>query len=111
MVLGIGAAAALRRRRLLLLRGAEVWACDAKTREEFGNGALDETENMGGAHLLLSERHPEEHLAASWMLLIVSPGIPLDASGDRDGARQAGRGGHGRDRIRLPRIHGHCCWP
>ena len=52
MVLGMarsGIAAA----KLLLLRGAEVWVCDTKKREDF-NGALDELEE-GGAHLLLNE--------------------------------------------------------
>ena len=74
MVLGMarsGIAAA----KLLLLRGAEVWVCDTKKREDF-NGALDELEK-GGAHLLLNEKHPEEHLAGL-DLLVVSPGVPVE---------------------------------
>ena len=72
MVLGLarsGVAAA----KLLLLRGWEVYACDAKAREKFG-GALDEIERMG-AHLLLEEREPEKHVG-EMDALIVSPGIP-----------------------------------
>lgn len=74
MVLGMarsGIAAA----RLLLLRGAEVWVCDAKKREDF-KGALDELEQKG-AHLLLDEKHPEEHLDGL-DLLVVSPGIRIE---------------------------------
>lgn len=74
MVLGMarsGIAAA----KLLLLRGAEVWVCDAKQRENF-NGALDELETKG-AHLLLDEKHPEEHLEGM-DLLVVSPGIRIE---------------------------------
>ena len=44
-------------------------------REDF-NGALDELEK-GGAHLLLNEKHPEEHLAGL-DLLVVSPGVPVE---------------------------------
>jgi len=74
MVLGMarsGIAAA----RLLQLRGAEVWVCDAKKEEDF-KGALDEL-IRNGAHLLLNERHPEEHLEGM-ELLVVSPGIRIE---------------------------------
>ena len=70
MVLGMarsGIAAA----KLLQLRGAEVWVCDMKKKEDF-HGALDELER-NGAHLLLEEKHPEEHLEGL-DLLVVSPG-------------------------------------
>lgn len=74
MVLGMarsGIAAA----NLLLLRGAEVWVCDVKKKEDF-HGELDELER-GGAHLLLGEKHPEEHLDGL-DLLVVSPGIRIE---------------------------------
>ena len=61
--------------KLLLLRGAEVWICDTKKKEDF-NGALDELEK-DGAHLLLNEAHPENHLEGM-DLLVVSPGIPVE---------------------------------
>ena len=60
--------------KLLLLRGYEVYACDSKEKEKF-EGALDEIEKMG-AHLILSEKEPQNHLAGM-DCLIVSPGIPL----------------------------------
>lgn len=74
MVLGMarsGIAAA----NLLLLRGAEVWVCDAKKKADF-NGALDDLEARG-AHLLLEETHPEAHLEGM-DLLVVSPGIRIE---------------------------------
>ena len=74
MVLGMarsGIAAA----RLLTLRSAEVWACDAKPRDAF-DGALDEIEREG-VHLLLGEAHPEDHLEGL-ELLVVSPGIRVE---------------------------------
>ena len=74
MVLGMarsGIAAA----KLLQLRGAEVWVCDMKKKEDF-HGALDELER-NGAHLLLEEKHPEEHLEGL-DLLVVSPGIRIE---------------------------------
>ena len=74
MVLGMarsGIAAA----KLLQLRGAEVWVCDTKKKADF-NGALDELEK-NGAHLLLEEKHPEEHLEGL-DLLVVSPGIRIE---------------------------------
>ncbi len=61
--------------KLLQLRGAEVWVCDTKKLEAF-NGALDEL-IAGGAHLLLEEKHPEEHLEGMDML-VVSPGIRIE---------------------------------
>ena len=66
---GIGAA------ELLLSRGAEVWLCDRKELDGF-NGALDAL-IKGGAHLLLGEAHPEEHLSGMDML-VVSPGIRIE---------------------------------
>ena len=61
--------------KLLQLRGAEVWVCDTKAKEAF-NGALDEL-IANGAHLLLEEKHPEEHLEGL-DLLVVSPGIRIE---------------------------------
>ena len=74
MVLGMarsGIAAA----NLLLLRGAQVCVCDAKSEEDF-HGALDELKARG-ATLLLGEKHPETHLDGL-DALIVSPGVPVD---------------------------------
>ncbi len=73
MVLGMarsGIAAA----KLLLLRGAEVWVCDQKKKEDFA-GALDEIEKSG-AHLVLGEAHPEKYLSGL-DALIVSPAIDM----------------------------------
>ena len=73
MVLGMarsGIAAA----KLLLLRGAEVWVCDQKKKEDFA-GALDEIEKSG-AHLVLGEAHPEKYLS-ELDALIVSPAIDM----------------------------------
>ncbi len=73
MVLGMarsGIAAA----KLLLLRGAEVWVCDQKKKEDFA-GALDEIEKSG-AHLALGEAHPEKYLSGL-DALIVSPAIDM----------------------------------
>lgn len=74
MVLGM-ARSGIAVARLLQLRGAEVWVCDAKKESDF-NGALDELV-QNGAHLLLEERHPEEHLEGM-DLLVVSPGIRIE---------------------------------
>ncbi len=74
MVLGMarsGIAAA----KLLLLRGAEVWVCDQKKKEDF-NGALDELEKAG-AHLVLNEEQPEKYLPGL-DALIVSPAIDME---------------------------------
>ncbi|MBQ8507011.1 MAG: UDP-N-acetylmuramoyl-L-alanine--D-glutamate ligase [Clostridia bacterium] len=73
MVLGL-ARSGIAVTKLLLLRGNEVWACDSKEREAF-KGALDEVEK-DGAHLLLGEKEPQNHLTGM-DALIVSPGIPL----------------------------------
>ena len=73
MVLGMarsGIAAA----KLLLLRGAEVWVCDQKKKEDFA-GALDEIEKSG-AYLVLGEMHPEKYLSGL-DALIVSPAIDM----------------------------------
>ena len=61
--------------KLLLLRGAEVYICDAKAEADF-NGALDDLK-AAGATLCLSEKHPEA-LLEGMDALIVSPGIPVD---------------------------------
>jgi len=74
MVLGM-ARSGIAVAKLLQLRGAEVWVCDAKKLEDF-KGALDEL-IANGAHLLLDERHPEEHLEGMDML-VVSPGIKIE---------------------------------
>lgn len=74
MVLGM-ARSGIAVAKLLLLRGAEVTVCDAKKKEDF-QGALDEIEQKG-AHLLLDEKHPEEHLEGI-DLLVVSPGIRIE---------------------------------
>ena len=52
MVLGM-ARSGIAVAKLLQLRGAEVWVCDAKKLENF-NGALDDL-IANGAHLLLDE--------------------------------------------------------
>lgn len=73
MVLGMarsGIAAA----KLLLLRGAEIWVCDQKKKEDF-QGALDEIEKSG-AHLVLGEVHPEKYLNGL-DALIISPAVEL----------------------------------
>ena len=74
MVLGM-ARSGIAVAKLLQLRGAEVWVCDTKAKEAF-NGALDEL-IANGAHLLLEEKHPEEHLEGL-DLLVVSPGIRIE---------------------------------
>lgn len=74
MVLGM-ARSGIAVAKLLQLRGAEVWVCDAKKLENF-NGALDDL-IANGAHLLLDEKHPEEHLEGLDML-VVSPGIRIE---------------------------------
>ena len=72
MVLGM-ARSGIACAKLLLLRGAEVTVCDLKAEAAF-DGALDVLKDEG-AHLLLGEKHPEEHLAGM-DALIISPGIP-----------------------------------
>lgn len=74
MVLGM-ARSGIAVAKLLLLRGAEVYICDAKKEEDF-KGALDELKSEG-AIFCLGESHPENILEGK-DALIVSPGIPLD---------------------------------
>ena len=61
--------------KLLLLRGARVWVCDAKAEAEF-DGALDDLK-AAGATLCLGEKEPEK-LLKGMDALIVSPGIPVE---------------------------------
>ena len=61
--------------KLLLLRGAQVYVCDAKEEAAF-DGALDDLK-AAGARLCLGEKHPE-NLVEGMDALIVSPGIPVD---------------------------------
>ncbi len=61
--------------RLLLLRGAEVYVCDAKREADF-EGALDDLK-AAGAVLCLGEQHPET-LLEGMDALVISPGIPVD---------------------------------
>ena len=61
--------------KLLLLRGAQVYICDAKEEAAF-DGALDDLK-AAGARLCLGEKHPE-NLVEGMDALIVSPGIPVD---------------------------------
>lgn len=72
MVLGL-ARSGIAVSRLMLMRGWDVLACDAKEREAF-KGALDEIEGAG-ARLCLGEKAPEKRLDGM-DLLVVSPGIP-----------------------------------
>ncbi len=61
--------------KLLLMKGAQVSVCDAKTEADF-DGALDELK-AAGARLCLGEQHPEA-LVEGMDALVVSPGIPVD---------------------------------
>ena len=61
--------------KLLLLRGARVWVCDAKAEADF-DGALDDLK-AAGATLCLGEQHPEG-LVEGMDALVVSPGIPVE---------------------------------
>ena len=60
---------------LLLLRGAEVYVCDAKEEAAF-DGKLDGLK-AAGAKLCLGEKQPER-LVEGMDALIVSPGIPVE---------------------------------
>lgn len=61
--------------KLLLLRGAEVYICDAKQEDAFGD-KLDEL-RAAGANFRLGEAHPET-LLEGMDALVVSPGIPVE---------------------------------
>ena len=61
--------------KLLLLRGAEVYVCDAKAEEAF-DGALDDLK-AAGAKLCLNEQHPED-LVEGMDAMVISPGIPVE---------------------------------
>ena len=61
--------------KLLLLRGARVWVCDAKAEADF-DGALDDLK-AAGATLCLGEQHPE-NLLEGMDAMVISPGIPVE---------------------------------
>ena len=61
--------------KLLLLKGAEVYVCDAKAEADF-DGALDDLK-AAGAKLCLGEQHPEG-LLEGMDALVISPGIPVE---------------------------------